>query len=167
MWIMLFIYFCPFINFAKHGIISLWLLITLMIGIIIFLYGAGLYFSSRFKNTNSAILAFLVFMAAIWFVVPMVFRFVVPIVFRFGLPRHYRGLAIFIEFLMKYGLIVNPFILVQTVMTSDLHPMRYNFRLAGQYRDSIQLMVIIVLTYAAAGIIFAWRAKRWFRRNIS
>ena len=71
-WIMLFIYFCPFLNFEGHGFMTLLFLITFIFGIITFLYGAGLYISTRFKDTSAAIIAYFAFMSVLWFIMPLI-----------------------------------------------------------------------------------------------
>ena len=155
-WIMLFIYFCTFVNISSKGIISIFFLTFLMLGIIVFLYGVGLYFSSRFDNTNSAVIAFLVLLSMIWLVCPHILN-----------SSSIR--SSWFEPLAKNSRIINPFILTRTIMTADLHSMRQYVRWPDQYRNyfsSFLLMTVIVITYIITGVIFAWRAKCLFRRKL-
>lgn len=161
-WIMLIIYFCPFLslNISGTGVLSLFLLIILIFAIIIFLYGAGIYFSSRFKNTSAAFLAFFVLLLVIWFFIP----FISDINFTSDYLRYFKISSISETFMSA-----NPFVLAQVLMTSDsINVWRY-IRWQGHYHDIAESLIIIIsiaIAYITAGLIFAWRAKCCFRKNI-
>lgn len=159
-WIMLFIYLCTFSTLFNKDIKSVFILTFLMIGIIVFLYGAGLYFSSRFKNTNSAIIACFIFIFAFWVIFPQI---IVP-----NLPRNISRYFL-VESIMENRININPFILTQTVMTSDIFVFSTYERWTGNshnYFSYFHWMNIIAISYIIIGIIFAWRAKCLFRKNI-
>ncbi len=159
-WIMLFIYLCTFLTLFNRATRAIFILSFLMIGIIIFLYGAGLYFSSRFKNTNSAIIACFIFIFALWVIFPQIIAPNIP----YSISRYF-----FIELIMDNRININPFTLTRTVMTSDMFSFRQYMRWAGNSHKSFNYfhwMNIISITYIIAGIIFAWRAKCLFRKNI-
>ncbi|MBN1974478.1 MAG: ABC transporter permease subunit [Sedimentisphaerales bacterium] len=159
-WIMLFIYFCAFTNISGRGPLSLFLLTIMMIGIVAFLYGASLYFSSRFKNTSNAIIAIIILLSVIWLVF--------PVVIDSNIPRFYAQYFQFGPFNRSY-MIINPFILTQTIMTTDLYTVRQYITWPDQTRDylsSFILMTNIVFAYLLSGAFFAWRAKCQFRRHI-
>ncbi len=154
-WVMLFIFLCTFLTLFNKNMKAVYILTFLMIGIIIFLYGVGLYFSSRFKNTNSAIIACFVFIFGLWVIFPQI---IIPN-FPYSISRYF-----FIESLMENRININPFTLTQTVLTSDIfegwsHP-------SHDYFSYFRWMNIIVISYIITGIVFAWRAKCLFRKNL-
>jgi ABC-2 type transport system permease protein len=159
-WILLLIYFCPFVNVTVPGVTSLILLIILIIAVIVFLSSTGIYFSSRFKNTNIAFLADFVLISAIWLILPIAMDF-----FSHGYyaTRYFNFRTFF-----RSCWLGNPFIHAITMTGSfDLRGMRIRWPdNSRNIFESIVLMINILLAYIIAGSIFIWRAKCRFRKEI-
>ncbi len=70
-WILLFAYIVLF-WYAKclHGIVIIHIAI-MVTGVLGFLFGTGLYFSSRFRRTSAAVIANLILIACLWLVIPV------------------------------------------------------------------------------------------------
>jgi hypothetical protein len=63
-------------------------------------------------------------------------------------------------------MIANPFLMAQTIMTSNVQRYMRWFDQYRDYSDSVALMAFIQMAYIIAGAVFVWRAKCRFRRNI-
>ena len=155
-WVMLFIFLFTFSIPFNKDIKVVFVLAILMIAVIIFLYGAGLYFSSRFKNTNSAIIGCFIFICAIWVIYP---HFIAP-----NLPGYlqYKSLEI-------NRITINPFTLARNVIGSEAFSYGRYSRWSNSPRnisDFLKIMSIVVIIYITAGVLFAWRAKRLFRKYL-
>ena len=138
-----------------------------VVGLVTFLTGVGLYFSSRFKRTTSAVVANFALAIALWAVLPGVGGLI------FGFTRNEDFRAAFE--LYASG---NPVVQCVTVAgaasgdhearmkLSKLNykwPTRRGWSKAG---DTTLVLLTYMVTYASTGVFFAWRAKCRFRRNI-
>jgi ABC-type transport system involved in multi-copper enzyme maturation permease subunit len=143
-------------------------LLIFVAGLVAFLTGAGIYFSSRFKRTTSAVVANFGLAIAIWVVLPGVFG----LISAFTRDRdHQNALA------MYYS--ANP--AVQSVVITGtaggdsaarlkLSRLRYEWPYRGNnWREvggTTRVLLTYMLIYASFGVLFAWRAKCRFRRNV-
>jgi ABC-type transport system involved in multi-copper enzyme maturation permease subunit len=132
-------------------------------GLIIFITGAGLYFSSRFKRTTSAVLANFGLALVLWAVLPALL-----------------GLAsAFIHDYDTVGDLVsaNPVAQIAILMDgaggsfnarTDFANLNFNWpnRFWHKAWPTTGLVIIYMLIYTVGGVLFAWRAKCRFRRNI-
>jgi ABC-type transport system involved in multi-copper enzyme maturation permease subunit len=136
----------------------------LVIWISIFLSGSGLYFSSRFKHTTTAVLMNFAIAAAIWAILPLVMGIIASI--NTPLIRDAR------EFVNAY-LDTNPFVHMGNIMiaTAGKRP----FGIGRSYwpghgnlnaTESTAWMLTCMVGYILTGLLFAWRAKHQFRRKI-
>ncbi len=126
--------------------------------IIVFLSGTGLYFSSRFKHTTTAVIMNFALAGAIWALLPILWAMIV------GVTRSSDNL-------LETYLDTNPFVHVCVMMdaTANKGQLRgYDWIAPGslQVGESTILMLIHMAGYMAVGLIFAWRAKCRFRRRI-
>ncbi|MHC4084587.1 MAG: hypothetical protein ACYSU5_05175 [Planctomycetota bacterium] len=138
-------------------------LAILVAWIVVFLSGSGLYFSARLKRTTSAVVANFALALTLWAVIPLLL----------GLGATINNET---DFLEAY-ILANP--VAQTVIimegaggsynaTRNLSSLNYNWPSGGDYnvRSTTSILLITMLIYMSMGLLFAWRAKCRFRRNI-
>jgi len=132
--------------------------------IVVFLSGTGLYFSSRFRRTTTAVIMNFALAAAIWGILPLLMALVASINAPFT-----RDARDFVEAYMD----TNPFVHAVVVIdaTANENPVKigsYNwigFRRTAVV-ESTSWMLICMAGYMLLGAFFAWRAKCRFRCNI-
>ncbi len=140
-------------------------LFMLIAGLVVFLTGVGLYFSTRFKRTTSAVVANFTLAVVLWIVVPALLGLVASIA---------RGRNDVFE---KY-VSANPVIQAYTIMggaggqrnaETKLSKLEYNWppsmHSEGTY-STTGILLVTTLIYVSVGFLFAWRAKCLFRHNI-
>lgn len=140
------------IAIIQIGILVAWILV--------FLSGTGLYFSSRFKRTTTAVIMNFALAAAIWAIVPLLLALITEI-------THNKD-----DFVEAY-MDTNPFVHAVVVIdaTANENPVKigsYNwigFR-STDVVESTSWMLICMAGYMLLGYLFAWRAQCRFRRNI-
>ena len=135
-------------------------IIILVTWIMIFLSCTGIYFSSRFKRTTTAVVMNFILAATIWALVPLLLFIVADF-------AHHSD-----DFAETY-MDTNP--LIQTIVimeaTADEGLVRIgNYHWIGMgsadFVESMAWILTCMLGYIFIGIIFAWRAKCRFRKNI-
>jgi len=132
--------------------------------IVVFLSGSGLYFSSCFKRTTTAVIMNFALAAVIWGVLPLLMSIVASINAPFA-----RDARDFVEAYMD----TNPFVHAVVIMdaTANEDPLKigsYNWvssRRKG-VGQSTSWMLTCLAVYMSLGVFFAWRAKYRFRRHI-
>jgi len=136
---------------------------VLVAWVVVFFLGTGLYFSSRFKHTTTAVIMNFAFAAVIWGLVPL-------LMVLFAQATHTSDN--YFECYMN----INP--LIQGVIILDgtcgkRHAQRSVTELHYQWirkdRSAVEstgLFLSSMLGYMLIGSLFAWRAKCRFRRNI-
>jgi hypothetical protein len=132
--------------------------------IIVFLSGSGLYFSSSFKNTTTAVIMNFTLAAAIWAILPLLLGIIASI--NTPLTREARDLA-------EAYIDTNPFVHMGNIMIATAGGKAV---VTGSYYwpgrgtmdiiDSTVWMLACMVGYILIGFLFAWRAKHRFRRNI-
>lgn len=136
-------------------------------GLVSFLTGFGIYFSSRFKRTTSAVVATFGLAIALWAVLPGVFGLISAFT---GSRDHQAALAMYNS--------ANP--AVQSAVVTGgasgdrearlkLSRLRYEWpNRSGwsQVGGTTRALLTYTLIYASVGVFFAWRAKCRFRRNV-
>jgi len=136
----------------------------LVAGTVVFLTGSGLYFSSRFKRTTSAVVANFALAVVLWMVIPTLLGMVSTI---------NREDNVFGTYLSS-----NPVIQATTIMggaggernaKTKLSSLEYNWppsmNSEGIYMTN-SILLATTLMYISVGLLFAWRAKCRFRRNV-
>jgi len=126
-------------------------------GLMVFVTGTGLYFSSRFKHTTAAVIANLSVPVVLWGLVPIVLAIVLEI-------GHYG------ESLLEMVLSTCPF--AQVLIITDYagrSPVPQMVRFGGFSLDTTEATVFLLMTTAAyvlLGLAFAWGAKRSLRKRV-
>ena len=138
-WLMLMVYVIPFSGIAALGVLDV---AVLVIGTTAFLCGTGLYVSSRLRRTSDAVAANFVLALVVWGALPALLALYSQF-FQSGYRRS----------LIDRCWQAVPF--VQVAQAMDPH---------GDYDPSES--TFYMLGYVVLGILFAWRAKCQFRRNI-
>ena len=129
---------------------------------VVFLTSSGLYFSARFRRTTWAVLATFGLGFVLWVAVPTVLGLIAAVM---------RD-----EEVVRISMFANPVVQVFVVMTGAGG--RYNAR-AGldnlsydwpgeklRVGATTTVLAIVLASYVFVGLLFAWRAKRRFRRNV-
>jgi ABC-type transport system involved in multi-copper enzyme maturation permease subunit len=126
---------------------------------VVFLSGSGLYFSSRFKHTTTAVTMNVALAIVLWAIVPILMGMIGSFF------RDCRKLA---EMYMD----TNPFVHAAAILEATVGGLdRYSW-FCFRHKDSLSAMEstiwILVCTagYILLGGLFAWRAKCRFRRHI-
>ncbi|MFC1792539.1 ABC transporter permease [Planctomycetota bacterium] len=132
--------------------------------IVIFLSGSGLYFSSRFKHTTTAVSMNFGLVVVIWAILPLLMGLIALINTPF--TRSARELV-------EAYIDTNPFVHMGNIMiaTAGEEPYkigRYYWPGQGTLNavESTVLMLVCMVNYILIGVLFAWRAKCQFRRKI-
>jgi len=141
---------------VQTGILAIW--------IAIFLSGSGLYFSSRFKHTTTAVLMNFALVAVIWAILPLLMAIIASINTPFS--RDVRELV-------EAYIDMNPFVHMGNIMIATAGKNNANVGDAfwpGQgalnVTDSTVLMLVCMVSYILIGFLFAWRAQCQFRRKV-
>jgi len=124
---------------------------VLVIGTIVFLCGTGLYVSSRLRRTSAAVAANFVLAGSVWgilhFLIALCVRAFQHIFTVFTDDRFYRR-----SLIDRFWETV-PFVQAMETVWSR--------RRYGSPETTVYLLAYVLL-----GILFAWRAKCQFRRNV-
>jgi len=157
-WLLLFFYVSLFWVFQYLGPLALINIIFIITGTIIFLSGTGFYFSSRLKHTNEAVIANVALAASLWGLLPFLLGLLAEA------DRSMRALR-------EYYLNVVPFVQAMAVMmAADLsNSARFFYNRHVHHREPLEstyFVITIMLVYMLVGVLFAWCAKRRFRRDI-
>ncbi|MHC4354123.1 MAG: hypothetical protein ACYS0H_15545 [Planctomycetota bacterium] len=161
-WLFLFGHLVLFVFVGYIHPIAIGQMAVLVISMVVFLSCTGIYFSSRFKRTTTAVIMNFALAAAIWAVVPLL----LVITHEVGhiRSRWYEDLA-------ETYFDANPF--VQAVVVIDAtagtsHPQNYEWLSSGNLDlfESTGWMAFCLLAYLTLGWLFAWRAKRRLRHNV-
>ena len=134
----------------------------LVIWIAVFLSGSGLYFSSRFKHTTTAVVMNIALAVIIWAMLPMLMGIIASI----NTP-----LTIEARRLVEAYLDTNPFVQTVSIIwatTPDGMVQNYSWPGFG-YMNAAETTVWLLacmIGYILLSLLFAWRAKHRFRRNI-
>jgi ABC-type transport system involved in multi-copper enzyme maturation permease subunit len=127
--------------------------------LIVFFSCTGLYFSSRFKHTTTAVVMNFTLAAVIWALIPLLMVLIMEIA-RTG------------DDLVEGYLNIIPF--VQAVVVMEATAGSWNSLNVYHWPEMMRLgalgstlfMLTLMLGYMVVGFLFAWRAKCRFRRNI-
>ncbi len=159
-WLLLFghlIIFCLLGYIHPVAIIQMGILVT---WIVIFLSCTGIYFSSRFKRTTTAVVMNFVLAATIWALVPILL---------FIIAEFAHGSDDFAEAYMDTNPLIHTVVIMEA--TADEGHVRIgNYHWVGPGRsdffESMGWILVCMSGYIFIGIIFAWRAKCRFRKNV-
>ncbi|MBW7988928.1 MAG: ABC transporter permease [Planctomycetes bacterium] len=127
--------------------------------IVVFLSGTGLYFSSCFKRTTTAVIMNFTLAAAIWAIVPLLLGLI-------GIITHEGDFA---EAYMDTNPFVHAVVIIDATVKNPVTTGSYDWvgsRRSKDVVDSTSWMLTCMAVYMSLGAFFAWRAKCRFRRNI-
>jgi ABC-type transport system involved in multi-copper enzyme maturation permease subunit len=154
-----FLLFGHIIVFTLSGVIHPVAIIQMAIlvaWIVVFLFGTGVYFSARLRHTTTAVIANFALAGAIWAVAPILLGLIT------GIGR--AGQDIFEAYIA-----VNPMVHAGVVMDGTAGTLGSydwpSFSSLSAARSTVW-MITCMLGYMLLGVLFAWRAKCRFRRNI-
>jgi ABC-type transport system involved in multi-copper enzyme maturation permease subunit len=136
--------------------------------VIVFLCGTGMYFSSCFRRTTTAVVANFALALALWVIIPVILSQAGALGYHF---RQYED-----DFFTSYYS-TNP--VVQTIVVMNGTGQLYNEKggLSQLFYEwphhhceeacaTSCFLLICMLFYMSLGLLFAWRAKRRLRRNV-
>ncbi|MFC1792537.1 ABC transporter permease [Planctomycetota bacterium] len=132
-------------------------------GLVVFLTGTGLYFSARFRRTTSAVIASFALALVLWAVLPAVLGLVSVFTHDYDAVRELVS--------------ANPAAQLVTLMDgaggsfnarTDLSKLNFEWPDSSLRKiwPTTGLMLIYMSIYTVAGVLFGWRAKCRFRRNV-
>jgi ABC-type transport system involved in multi-copper enzyme maturation permease subunit len=138
------------IAFLQVGLLLGWL--------VTFLSGSGLYFSTRFKRTTTAVIANFALAATVWGLAPLLMAFLAQLD------------VIDFDFIESY-LDTNPFVHIVVIIDATAGRSRlsnYQWVSYGSKNslDATAWVAACAVGYISLGLLFAWRAKCRIRRNI-
>jgi ABC-type transport system involved in multi-copper enzyme maturation permease subunit len=164
-WLLLAGHVVLFVLFRYIHPIAIFQLFMLVAGLVVFLIGVGLYFSTRFRRTTSAVVANFALALVLWAVIPGI----LGLVSQF--TRDYDALGAYVS--------ANPVTQATVIMSgaggrwnarAGLSSLDYDWPSPNNNWHKVGpatgVLVVYMLIYMAAGFLFAWRAKCRFRRNI-
>jgi ABC-type transport system involved in multi-copper enzyme maturation permease subunit len=143
------------------AIIQIGILVT---WVVVFLSGSGLYFSSCFKRTTTAVIMNFALAAAIWGILPLL----TTIAFSIN-PSFNRNARDFVENYWDTNPFVHAVVIIEA--TTNKNPVKIgSYNWIGSRRTDVVRSTSWMLTcmagYLLLGAVFAWRAKCRFRCNI-
>jgi len=156
-WFLLLLYVILFCSQKIFHPIAIMQMSMLIAGVVVFLSGSGIYCSTRFRRTTSAVVANLAMALILWALIPFL-----TVNYRF-----YEHDAV------NLYLSTNPVIQAVVIMDmgntgSDLSNLEYNwpFHDLDELGATNVFLWITMLVYMSLGLFLAWRAKCRFRKNI-
>ena len=157
-WFLLFGHLIIFILAGMIRPVAFIQMTILVAWVVAFLSGTGLYFSSRFKHTTTAVIANFTLAGAIWGFMPVLLVLLLAV----------GGMS---DDLAEACVDTNPFVHAFVVMDATVtrgHAGSYDWAGLGQCHafESTIWMLICMVGYMFLGYVFAWRAKQRLRRNI-
>jgi ABC-type transport system involved in multi-copper enzyme maturation permease subunit len=130
------------------------------LGTFIFLIGSGLFFSTMFKRTTTAVMMNLIFAAVIWGALP----FLIAAIYEIGRAREIKHVAEgyvdaipFAQIVWSMNATANGYDKLKTV---------YWARGKTTSDQATMIILISAAVYIVMGFLFAWLAKRRFRKKI-
>lgn len=120
----------------------------------VFLTGSGVYFSTRHRRATTAVLMNVGLALLLWAMIPAGAQLVGEVFGDYEIAR-----ALFC---------VNPVVQAVVVAEGAAGPLRYSWPSGGYTHWGATTLVMLgsAVAYCLAGYLFAWRAKKLFRRNV-
>ena len=149
-WVMLLVYLIPFGGIVAFGVSGV---VVLAIGTTVFLCGTGLYVSSRLRRTSAAVAANFVLAGSVW----SILHFLLAL-YGWAFQHFYRRYGRAFQHVYGRSLIDCFWETVPFVQATETVWSRRRYGLPDT--------TLYVLGYILLGILFAWRAKCRFRRDV-
>ncbi|MBA7477786.1 hypothetical protein ES707_13200 [subsurface metagenome] len=158
-WLLLFGHIILFSLIGYIHPFAIFMMAVVVAGIIVLLCGSGIYFSTRFKKTTTAVVMNFSFAVLIWAIIPFIMALILAIS-RSGedIIENYCEIIPFVQ-----GVLVMD---VAAGSSGSLEgPVHWP---SGQMdiMESTFLMIKFMLGYMLVGLLFAWRAKCRFRKHV-
>ena len=155
LWLLLFFYVGMFWAVKCVGPFALIHIILIIAGIIAFLSGTGFYFSSRLKHTSEAVIINIALAVTIWGLLPLLLILFAQ-AYHSDFEEYYMNIVPFIQAMV---------VMVSVFTNASLSSYDWPGRDRGPM-ESTCIILTITLVYMLLGVLFAWFAKRRFRRDI-
>jgi ABC-2 type transport system permease protein len=158
-WIILFAHITIFSLVLIINPIAVVQMTVLILWLVTFLFCSGIYFSSCFKHTTTAVIINFIFAAVIWIFVPLM-------LFLISELLNVSELVNIAEMYVDTNPFVHAVVIIQanTNKSTGNYPW-ISFRNLNAFDSTIWIFSCMA-GYMFLGIIFAWRAKCRFRKNI-
>ncbi len=157
-WILLFAHVIIFSLDGKINPVAVIQIMILVAWIVTFLFCTGVYFSSRFKHTTTAVIVNMIFAAAIWVFIPI-------LLFVLDQFLHVGNMEKYAETYSD----TNPFLHAVVIINANTGASGGNYTWASFHANAFMStiwMLACLAGYTFVGLLFAWRAKCRFRKNI-
>jgi ABC-2 type transport system permease protein len=157
-WILL---FAHVIIFSLIGVINPAAVIhftILVTWIVTFLFCTGVYFSSCFKHTTTAVIVNFIFAAVIWIFIPL-------LLFVLGQLIHINSIQDLAEAYMDTNPFLHAVVIIQAATRSSAGHYDWASFNANAFMSTMWMLACLA-GYTFLGLVFAWRAKCRFRKNI-
>ena len=157
LWLLLLVYIVLFSIAELLHSIAIVHIAVILIGVTILLCASGIYFSSRFKHTTTAVIANFAFAAAIWLIIPI-------------LAVALKDFSKFNDGIADHVINANPFTQANVVIEAAAESWRswpdYRWPETGELSaiQTTMLMLRYMLVYIFMAVLFAVRAKKNIRR---
>jgi ABC-type transport system involved in multi-copper enzyme maturation permease subunit len=161
-WLLLFGHFLLFTLLGYIHPVAVLQMVILVAWVVTFLCCSGLYFSSRFRRTTTAVIVNFALAAAVWILLPLL------LVMIYQIANLHRT---WFDSLAQACVDANPIFqgcIVANATVKGWHRIgRYNWcELNLDAVESTLFMLAFMLLYMLLAWIFLWRARRRLRRNI-
>ena len=158
MWLLLLAYVVAFSSAGLFHPLAILQIAILAAWVVVFLSGSGLYFSSRFRGTTSAVIMNFALPAVVWGLAPAV------MVLAAGIMHERQD---FVEDCFNAIPFAQAFVVINAAVAGPKRLGSYDwFNRRLNPVESTLLMLAFMLGYMLVGLLFAWRAKCRFRRNV-
>lgn len=138
-------------------------LAMIIIPVLVFLNGSGLYFGSRFRHTTTAVVMNFALVLILWFVLPLTYEYIAVL----SGSHNPSGITISANPVVQTMVIMNTDSGVSTARGSVfLLVYEWPFKLCKTFFSTTALLSVFLLFHSGLGLFFAWRAKCNVRRNI-
>ncbi|TKJ33968.1 MAG: hypothetical protein CEE38_19175 [Planctomycetes bacterium B3_Pla] len=132
----------------------------LVMWITVFLAGTGIYFSSCFKRTTTAVIMNFALAGLIWVIAPIMLGII-------GLIKRGSDLG-------EVYILANPMVHIIVIMLGTvgeahhgLQQLSFDWPYGNEgFGFTMRVLLVTMAIHVLVGALFAWRAKRRFRRNI-
>ena len=142
----------------------------LVFWLVAFFTGAGLYFSSRFKKTTTAVVMNIALGLLLWAILPFLLAMIGEISPRSGFDDEPAEISLNINPVVQAGVIMEG---GAGRRNTGVPPSRLNydwpFRLftpSDSFEETTLILLATMAGYSLVGLVFAWRAKARLRRNV-
>ncbi|MHC4754972.1 MAG: ABC transporter permease [Planctomycetota bacterium] len=161
-WFLLAFHLTLFVMIRIIHPVAIFQLLMIAVWVVFFVCGSGLYFSTLFRRTTSAVVANLGFLVFLWLIIPMLL----------GLTAEIHNDQDMVSGYLSFHPVVQSVVVVEhtcggSKSRASVSKLLYGWpnKRFGAGKTTLILFVNMVL-YISAGVFLAWRAKCRFRRKV-